>query len=358
MKDRFGAWAVVAGLGAASLGLVSCSAGDPDLSAPTSSPSSSTPASSPSSVEPTATPSSTAPTEPAHVVAISVDGLAVEALLELGTKETPHLHRLLDEGASTLNARTAYEKNVTLPNHVGMVTGRRIDAAGGGHGVTWNGNPVGDTVQAAAGEKVASIFSVAHRHHLTTALFAGKTKFDIMRDSWPRSIDDFEVRKPQGRLVADAIAHLVSAQPNLTFLHLAGPDAAGHRTGGMGVAYLDAVREIDRLVGKVVAAIEHTPALDGTTTVILTADHGFAAGTRDHGAPVPANYTIPFVVWGPDVAAGDLYASNPQRRDPGTGRPSYDGAQPIRNLDLADAAMHVLGLPSVPPDAGPPDLRW
>ncbi|WP_182377959.1 alkaline phosphatase family protein [Nocardioides sp. WS12] len=323
------------------------------MAAPTSSSGST---SSPATTEPT--PSSVEPTDRAHVVAISVDGLAVEALLELGAKETPNLHRLLDEGASTLNARTAYEKNVTLPNHVGMVTGRRIDAVAGGHGVTWNGNPIDDTVQAAAGEKVASIFSVAHRHHLTTALFAGKTKFDIMRDSWPRSIDDFEVRKPQARLVADALAHLVSAQPNLTFLHLAGPDAAGHRDGGMSPAYLDAVRVVDRLVGLVIAAIESTPALDDTTTVILTADHGFAAGTRDHGALVAENYTIPFLVWGPDVAAGDLYESNPDRHDPGTGRPSYDGAQPIRNLDLADAAMRVLGLPAVPPDEGPPDLRW
>ncbi|MFW6870250.1 alkaline phosphatase family protein [Nocardioides sp. CPCC 206347] len=356
MRGRLGAWAVALGLGTASLGLVSCSAGDgdPDTAAPTGSTS---PASS-SSTQPGATTSSTEPAEPSHVVAISVDGLAVEALLELGEEETPHLHRLLDEGASTLNARSAYEKNVTLPNHVGMVTGRRIDATGGGHGVVWNGNPIDDTVQAAAGEKVASIFSVAHRHHLTTALFAGKTKFDIMRDSWPRSIDDFEVRKPQRRLVADAIAHLVTEQPNLTFLHLAGPDAAGHRAGGMSQPYLDAVRRVDRLVGQVIAAIERTPALDGTTTVILTADHGFAAGTRDHGALVAENYTIPFTIWGPDVTAGDLYDRNPERRDPGTGRPSYDGPQPIRNLDLADAAMRVLGLPPVPPDEGPPDLRW
>ena len=45
----------------------------------------------------------------------------------LGAAGAPTFHRLLDEGAGTLNARTEYEQTVTLPNHTGMMTGRRID---------------------------------------------------------------------------------------------------------------------------------------------------------------------------------------------------------------------------------------
>ena len=40
------------------------------------------------------------------VVAISVDGLNTDALGRLGPTRTPHLHDLMDSGASTLNART------------------------------------------------------------------------------------------------------------------------------------------------------------------------------------------------------------------------------------------------------------
>ena len=60
-----------------------------------------------------------------HVVAVSVDGLNPRAIRELGHRRSPVLHRLRAHGAGTLNARTARELTVTLPNHTGMVTGRR-----------------------------------------------------------------------------------------------------------------------------------------------------------------------------------------------------------------------------------------
>src|SRR5436190_1290294 len=67
-----------------------------------------------------------------RVVVISVDGLNPTALTRLGRAKTPTYHRLIDEGASTLNARTEVEKTITLPNHAGMVTSRRIAKAYGG----------------------------------------------------------------------------------------------------------------------------------------------------------------------------------------------------------------------------------
>ncbi|MEZ5096901.1 MAG: alkaline phosphatase family protein [Nocardioides sp.] len=73
-----------------------------------------------------------------RVLLISVDGLNPTAIKDLGRSQAPTFYRLIDEGATTLNARTEYEQTETLPNHTGMVTGRRITASRGGHGVTWN----------------------------------------------------------------------------------------------------------------------------------------------------------------------------------------------------------------------------
>ena len=81
------------------------------------------------------------------VVAISIDGLNPKAITRLGRADTPALHRMMRQGASTLNARTEVELTVTLPNHAGMMTGRPVDSDDGGHGVTVNADR-GSTVAA------------------------------------------------------------------------------------------------------------------------------------------------------------------------------------------------------------------
>ena len=90
---------------------------------------------------------------------------------KLGRQQLPNLYRFMRAGASTMNARTEHEMTVTLPNHTGMVTGRRIEAATGGHGVTWNDDrPTPATVQAAAGHDVESVFTAVDDAGGSTAL--------------------------------------------------------------------------------------------------------------------------------------------------------------------------------------------
>ena len=82
---------------------------------------------------------------------------------------------------------------------------------------------------------------------------------------------------------------------------------------------------------------------------MLTSDHGGYGAS--HGDPASlANYRVPFMVWGIGVARGaDLYSLNPgDRRDPGSGRPTYAGLQPIRNAEVANLVLDLLDLPSVP----------
>jgi hypothetical protein len=55
------------------------------------------------------------------------------------------------------------------------------------------------------------------------------------------------------------------------------------------------------------------------------------------------------------VRPGDLYDLNPELSDPGTGRPSYAGAQPVRNLDLALVVTDALGVAD--PDISARPLR-
>jgi hypothetical protein len=286
---------------------------------------------------------------PTRVLAISVDGLNVAAIRRLGRAGTPVLHRLLREGAGTLNARTEVEQTVTLPNHTGMVTGRRIDRRKGGHGVTWNVERPGMTVQRAAGHRVGSVFSVARRAGLSTALFTTKDKFRHFERSWPGAIDRFVLDDRNGRLVGAAIADLTATDRGFTFLHTSLPDAAGHAHGGMSRAYLASVRRTDRLLGRVLAAVDSRQALRRSLVIVLTSDHGFRPGATDHSARTAlANYRVPFLVWGAGIAAADLYALNPDYADPGRSRPGYRRTrQPVRNGDVANLATDLLGLPAV-----------
>ncbi|WP_344803819.1 alkaline phosphatase family protein [Microlunatus ginsengisoli] len=320
-----------------------------------------TPATTPS--DPSgATPSST-PT-PAdqvdHVLAISVDALNPDAITRLGPAGTPTLHRLIREGATTLNARSEQELTITLPNHTGMFTGRRVSAKHGGHGVTFNVDN-GTTVHRAAGAYVASVFDVVHDRGGSTALYSGKKKFAFFARSWNtagapdrigrddgrRKIDTVVLDTDNARLVRALDRRLVSAPPQFTFLHLSLPDVAGHAHGFMGKDYLAAVRQTDRLLGQVIATIDERPTLRRHTVVVLTADHGGLGASHDDPTKI-ADYRIPLVVWGSGVAANDLYRLNPGFVDPGRSRPGYAGPQPIRNGDVANLATGLLGLPAVP----------
>ena len=287
---------------------------------------------------------SAAPAAQTRVVAISVDGLGTSALRRLGATGAPTLHRLLREGAGTRNARTEVEQTVTLPNHTSMLTGRRIDARKGGHGVTWNDDRSGSTVHESAGEQVDSVFTSVHAAGGSTALYSTKTKFSLFDRSWSADIDRFRVRENQRRLVRLARTDLVDGAPTFTFLHVSLPDRYGHEYGGLSAQYLDAVRRTDDQLGTIVRALAGTE-----TVVVLTADHGFAAGRKDHSdRSNVVNYRIPFVVWGDGIEHGDLYELNPAYADPGRTFPSYAGAQPVRNGNVANLVAGLLGLDPVP----------
>ncbi|MCW2793425.1 MAG: type phosphodiesterase/nucleotide pyrophosphatase [Nocardioides sp.] len=282
-----------------------------------------------------------------RVLAISIDGLNVSAIRQLGHDGAPAFHRLLDEGASTFNARTEVEQTVTLPNHPGMLTGRRIDKRKGGHGVTWDDDRPRTTVQKAAGHAVASVFTRVHQAGGATALFSTKTKFSLYQRSWPKAIDRFTVDENQKALVRKARQDLVDATRQFTFLHVSLPDRTGHASGFMSPAYVDAVKRTDHLIGTVLRTIEDHASLSDDLVVVLTADHGGKGASHSDRTKL-YNYRVPFLVWGPGVTADDLYALNPDYVDPGKRRPSYAGAQPVRNGDVANLATDLLGLAAVP----------
>lgn len=278
------------------------------------------------------------------VLVVSVDGLTPRAVRRLGREGTPTLHRLRRRGASTLNARTEREQTETLPNHTGMLTGRRIDAARGGHGVTWNDERLRPrTVQQAAGHAVASVFTRVHGEGLRTALFASKEKFSLFERSWPRAVHRDTIVRDNALLVRRARRDIARTTRAFRFVHLSAPDVAGHAHGFRSRAYHRAVRRSDELVGRLLRTLRRHDLAD-ETAVVVTSDHGGIG--RGHGdASTLANYRVPFYVVGPGVARGvDLYDINPRYADPGRARTTYSAErQPVRNGAVGNLALDLLG---------------
>lgn len=295
------------------------------------------------------------------VVAISVDGLNPTAIRRLGPEGAPALHRMLQGGAGTLNARTDRALTRTLPNHTDMLTGRPARGSAG-HGVTFNEDN-GSILPATAGEYVAGAFDVVHDHGGRTAFYASKDKFDLLDRSWDAAhgavdkVGADDGRDKLDRYVVDdeadnvsrLLARLRTRPDDFSFLHLAQPDTAGHASGFMSSAYLAAVQAADRQVGRVLDTVRADPDLRAHTTVVLTADHGGRGPS--HSDPTKAyDYTVPFLAWGVGVARGaDLYDLNDGlRARPGIRRTSYGGVQPVRNGELANVVTELLDLPQVP----------
>ena len=283
-----------------------------------------------------------------QVVIISIAGLRPDAITVLGERGTPNLHRLLREGASTLNARNLIEQTTTLPNHASMLTSQRVTVSAGGMGVDFNYDP-GGTIHRAAKRYVPSAFDVVDAGGGSSGLFASKSKFAYFARSWVHSLDAYVNDTPEVATGA-LVKRLSSDDPlELSFLHLRQPDASGHGHGWMSRQYLQAVTAMDKQVGRVLTAIDASPTLSGHTVVIVTSDHG-GEWHNHHTQTRLHNFRVPFLVWGADVAEGaDLYALNPvSRHDPVRSRPGYTGVQPIRNGEVANLATDLLDLPAIP----------
>ena len=308
-------------------------------------------------------PAASSPDDPVNrVLAISIDGLNPRAIRKLGPRGAPAFHRMMREGAYTLNARTEYEMTKTVPNHTGMLTSRRIVAKKRGHGIDFNSD-TGTTVHQQAGRYVASVFDVVHdRGGRTAALFSAKKKFKIYQRTWnthgrrdkvgknhgQKKIDRVTLDTDNARLVRAVNADLKRSPQHLHLLAISLPDVAGHKSGFMSKPYLSAVKETDRLLGTVLNTVAAKRSLRAHTLVVLTADHG--GNGSNHGKPEKLeNYRVPFMAWGPGVAKGrNLYAINPSFKAPKTSRPSYAGKQPIRNGDVANLVTDALDLPAIP----------
>src|SRR5688500_17441830 len=250
-----------------------------------------------------------------NFVVVSIDGLRPDAIETYGA---PMLQRLTREGSYTLNASTIHPSK-TLPSHTSMLTGQPPER----HGVLWN------NVASAEADSInlPNIFGVARTHGYSTAAFFSKAKFQPLQLDgtldYSQAPGGWFGRWSSERTVADVAQHLEKARPNVLFVHLTDPDAAGHRAGWMSEDYGRGVLAADRAVNRLMSIADRVYGA-GKFSMIVTADHG-GHGTN-HGSNDPRDVTIPWIAWGQGVRQGVL--------DQAT----------VRTMDTAATVLWLLGL--------------
>lgn len=253
-----------------------------------------------------------------HVIVVSIDGLRPDAIAKY---RAPTLLRLMREGRYSLSAQTI-DISLTLPSHTSMLTGVDSDQ----HGITWNSDRTGQAGHVA----VPTIFGIARTAGFTTAAFFSKTKFNQL--DAPGSIDHVSGPKGgkipwnAGKTVGNVRRHLATTTPNLTFIHLADADFAGHSFGWMGRMYGMAVRQADSSLARIIVLADERFGA-GRYSLIVTADHG--GHGRTHGSTDKRDTTIPWIVWGAGVQPGDTLTG-------------------IRTMDTAATVLWMLGLDAPP----------
>jgi predicted AlkP superfamily pyrophosphatase or phosphodiesterase len=252
-----------------------------------------------------------APPPPPRVVILSIDGLRPDALQE---STSPNIMSLARRGTVSMSAQTVFMP-VTLVSHASMLSGY-LPAR---HGLSWDDyRPERGLI------RVPTIFSVVKAASRRTVFVAGKEKLQHLL--LPGTVDTFVLAPRGDDDVANAAVVQAGSGFDLMFVHLPMVDIVGHSSRWMSERFLGQVTTTDAAVGRILAA------LPAGTTVILTADHG-GVGTT-HGMNQPSDMTIPWIIAGPDVVAGQTLPVTLK----------------VSTMDTAATALKVLGL-TLPPDA-------
>lgn len=333
-----------------------------------------------------------------HVILITIDGFPARMLEDKRT-DVPRIRALAEEGA-TAQAMKVSNPSVTWPNHTTLVSGVQPRK----HSVLFNGLLVrgGDLVKidpnvtSAQLVKAPTIFDLLHAAGLKTAgvnwpcTRLSKSLDDDFPDS-PNMVD-FTTPRLRNDLVAAgilpsdkqadfakigeplrdeiwthaAIYLIRHRMPNFMAVHLLNTDSIHHKYGPESMASYTALALADRFVGDIVDAV-NAAGQKKSTTIIVTADHGFATATnviqpnvllREAGLLTVASNQVSKarVQCVPEGGSGFIYCNDPATRD-------EDRKKVIDLLAGKEGVLDVLGPDKfeslgIPPagEGGSPDL--
>lgn len=254
------------------------------------------------------------------VIIIGVDGLSPRGVDE---GITPHLNRLIGQGAYSFHARGVFPTS-SSPNWASMIMGAGPEQ----HGITSNdwrlwSRAIMPSKEGSEG-RFPSVFSEVRR-------FRPDARVSVVYDwSGFGNLFDHDVvdvaadTEGPEETMHRAVEEFKYNRPDLLFVHIDHVDGAGHGNGWHTPEYFDAVKRADDRIGEMIDAIDDENAW-GSTVLIITSDHGGVG--KSHGGESMAELEIPWIIAGAGIAN------------------SREITRDINTYDTACTAAFLLGVP-------------
>jgi predicted AlkP superfamily pyrophosphatase or phosphodiesterase len=238
------------------------------------------------------------------VLVIGLDGIRVDILAEV---PTPNIDRLAAAGLFSDRARTNV-RTVSGPGWSSMLIGARTDK----HlvdGNNFTGNDYATypdfLTRLERVDPSFNTFAVVDWAPLGTTASGGPFLSDAIDELL--FIDGGELGYgPADSLSVDAAVERLATQDlDAAFVYIGDPDEVSHATGTFAPEYYAAIEVADRLVGRLVAAVEGRPTYaDEDWLILMSTDHG-RNDEGGHGGESDNERTIFFLAHGSSVIPGE-----------------------------------------------------
>lgn len=252
-----------------------------------------------------------------YVILVSLDGFRYNYAKKYGAT---NLLRLAAEGASAPEGMIPSYISVTFPNHYSLITGLYPEH----HGIVANNFYDPARKQSYVSDKVESvsdgswyggapIWLVAEKQGMRTACFFWPTSDAAIGGMHPTYYLHYDRTIPNEQRIEQVIAWLKlpsEQRPHFLTLYFADTDHVGHESGPESPQMGETVRQVDALMGKLVAELK---TLSLSVDLIIVSDHGMATVEGnwidlDHYADLSQFVTVGSLLYAPnEQAAARVY---------------------------------------------------
>ncbi len=218
------------------------------------------------------------------LVLLSIDGFAQRYLQQYQPKT---LMSLINQGTSAQALLPVYPSK-TFPNHLSIITGRYPI----NHGIVHNSfyhRDIDKVYQVGDGESDARwltakpLWYINERQGNKSAIYfwpESEATTDNKTASYYLPYRHFTPNEKRFDQILAWLRLPVSQRPNFIAGYFASIDDAGHNFGGNSPQLIDAIKQLDQLLGNFVKTIEQE--FDGRVNLIIVSDHGMTRVNKHH----------------------------------------------------------------------------